>query len=135
MNDSEQYRTDDHERCTLSNLVIDIAEEWRKHDSTIRKHRRNGAGNVFCHAILDDHELGRKLEEWENTGIEHKAEQGNIPETLVAEQQLEVRELESFLWFGSRSRHCSIFLLVHDVIYDKRKHTDAEHCRAQSNRG
>ena len=96
MDQREQRTADNHEGCTLAILVVDAAKEGSEEDGAERQHGRNETGQVGVNMVLEDHELGGKLEEGEDAGIEHEAEHGDIPETAVEEERGEVGKLKTF---------------------------------------
>ena len=96
MNDGQEYASCKHEGCALTVFVVDASEEWGEEDSAEWEHGRDETCKFLINAVLEHHELGGKLQEWEYSCIEHKAEEGDAPEAGIEEEDFEVGELEAF---------------------------------------
>ena len=116
MHQGQEAATDKHQGCTLTILIIYTTEERSQDNSTVRQHSRNKPSYIFTYSILENHQLGSKLQEREHTCIEHEAEYCNIPETCSLHQTCQIRELESLFRFRFYSSYGCIFLLIHHAI-------------------
>ena len=132
MHYGKKHGTDDHQGRSPALLVVYATEKRGEDDGAERKHRRDETRHAGIDAIFEDHQLGRELQEREHAGVEHQAEQGDVPEPLVGEEVLEVGELETVLRILLGPGGDGILLLVHHAVDDEADHSYAEQRGAQA---
>ena len=87
MHSSEHGCTDNHESCTLTDAVVNNAENRSQDDGTKRQNTRDESSKRFGNIIVRNHEFGSKLEEGEHCAVEKKTEQSDDPETWIRENR------------------------------------------------
>ena len=124
----EHCRADNHQGCTLAQTVVERAEYGSQQNGAEGQHRGDKTCQLGLNAILVNHQLGGELQEGEYTRVEEHAQNCNQPETFVAENELQVAEMEALLLFDCAlvGRGRSVELAVHHAIYQVGEETNAQ---------